>query len=402
LRWTSDVFEHGVTARLTGGAPQANTKVILPGLDLLRAFAIVWVMLYHLDSYGMHFPVLAQHGWMAVDLFFVLSGYLVGGQLLKPYASGAQPQWRTFMIRRAFRVWPAYLAVLALYLALPGFRESDGIAPLWQFLTFTTNLFPDYFLNRAYSHAWSLCVEEHFYLLLPVVVWIMARQPTGRKCVVLMAATLLGGMLLRGWLWQHEVGPYAQVHGGRFDFYLRYVEVIYNPTYNRLDGLLAGVALALVESFRPLWWSRAMRHAPAFLILGMFGVVACTRIDPTSHIGAIALFPMLALSLTCVVVAAISPRSVLGCRAVPGAKTIALVSFSLYLTHKQVYSLIHQHFGDALEGSDITAFVVYNAAALLVAGLLYLAIERPGLMLRDRLLARARRHVATGVTSTIA
>ena len=93
------------------------------------------------------------------------------------------------MLRRALRVLPAYLTVLGVYLAVPGARESEGMAPLWQFLTFSANLFQDYFHNRAYSHAWSLCVEEHFYLLLPAAVWLLARRP-GAKAVALAAVNV--------------------------------------------------------------------------------------------------------------------------------------------------------------------------------------------------------------------
>jgi peptidoglycan/LPS O-acetylase OafA/YrhL len=115
-----------------------------PGLDLLRAVAIGWVMLYHLESYGVSFPALVRYGWMGVDLFFVLSGYLIGWQLLKPYTCGQPPLWGQwwgqwlgqFMPRRALRVLPAYLTVLAVVFAVPGARESEAIAPLWQFLTF--------------------------------------------------------------------------------------------------------------------------------------------------------------------------------------------------------------------------------------------------------------------------
>jgi peptidoglycan/LPS O-acetylase OafA/YrhL len=368
----------------------------LPGLDLLRAAAILWVMLYHLASYGIGMPGFVDHGWMGVDLFFVLSGYLIGGQLLKPYASGERPRWLAFMARRAFRVLPAYYTVLALYFVLPAFGESDRIAPLWQFLTFTTNLFPDYFHYRAFSHTWSLCVEEHFYLFLPPVVWLIARKPGRGRVLVAAVGVLVCGAALRGWLWQHQVAPYANVHDGPFNFLLRYVEVIYNPTYLRLDGLLAGVMLAAVQWFRPRWWSRAMELAPFSLALGLAGMVACMRLDETSYLGALIAFPSVAFSFACMVVGAASPRTWLGRFAVPGARPVALISFSLYLTHKQVYSLVQALLPPAIEQSDILAFAMFNLAALLAAGLLYVLIERPGLMLRDRVLHALpeRVHVA--------
>ena len=69
----------------------------LPGLDFLRALAIVWVMLYHLESYGVRLPgPIIACGWMGVDLFFVLSGYLIGWQLLRPWVLGERPAWRAW------------------------------------------------------------------------------------------------------------------------------------------------------------------------------------------------------------------------------------------------------------------------------------------------------------------
>lgn len=88
--------------------------------------------------------------------------------------------------------------------------------------------------------------------------------------------------------------------------------------------------------------------------------------------------------MACVVIAAVSP---LGRFAVPGARHVAMLSFSLYLTHKQVYHWLQ----DSVE-SNLLAFVVQNCAALAVAALLYVAIERPGLWLRDWLVARWSRN----------
>jgi peptidoglycan/LPS O-acetylase OafA/YrhL len=369
----------------------------LPGLDLLRAVAIVWVMLYHLDSYGLSLPALVRSGWMGVDMFFVLSGYLIGWQLLQPTTCGQPPRWGQFLLRRALRVLPAYLAVLAVYFAVPAARESEGIAPLWQFLTFTVNLFPDYAHYRAYSQVWSLCVEEHFYLLLPPAVWLLARRASAIKIGLVALLVLVGGMVLRGWLWQHEVAPAMQTGGGEHAFLLRYVEVIYNPTYTRLDGLLAGVLLAVVKAFRPAWWSRAMRWALPALVLGLAGVFASTRLDATSFVGSVVGFPLLSASLALVLVAALSQRTWIGRFSVPGARPIAAISFSLYLTHKQVFHWIDHHFGRALEGSDLLAFALYNGAALAVAALLFMTVERPGLRLRERLMASGRSAPRTTV-----
>src|ERR1700735_822949 len=172
----------------------------LPGLDLLRAFAIVWVMLTHGGMFGLigDDTWFAGYGWMGVDLFFALSGFLIAGQLLRPFAQGTRPAWRRFVIRRALRTVPAYLVVLAIYFLFPVVRERPDIRPLWNFLTFTTNLgLP----QGAFSHAWSLCVEEQFYLVFPVALSLIALKPSPRLVFAAIGAVVLFGMALRGSLW---------------------------------------------------------------------------------------------------------------------------------------------------------------------------------------------------------
>ena len=117
----------------------------LPGLDLIRAVAITWVMIYHGSLFGLtsqdHW--LVRFGWMGVDLFFVLSGFLIAGQLLRPWARGATPSYARFFGRRLLRTLPAYLVVVALDLLVPGVRDRADLAPSWQFLTFSENWLVD-------------------------------------------------------------------------------------------------------------------------------------------------------------------------------------------------------------------------------------------------------------------
>ena len=376
-------------AHLAGGASDRA-----PGLDLLRALAIIWVMFYHLLSYGVALPGFVDHGWMGVDLFFVLSGYLIGWPLLRDYAGAAPPSWRRFMLRRAFRVLPAYLVVLALYVALPLVREGSGIAPLWQFLTFTLNLRPDFAKFTTFPHAWSLCVEEQFYLLLPPMLWLLMRRPGIGRTTLAAIAILAAGMALRAWLWQSEVAPLA----GTGAALVRYVEVIYNPTYNRLDGLLAGVVLAAMRGFRPRWWDWAMSQAMLLLLFGVLGLLLALQLfrEPTGYAGAVFGYPMLSVSLALIMAAAASPYTVLGRRAVPGASAIAMISFSLYLTHKAVFHVLHTVVGERLDESNALAFCIYTGTALSTGAMLYIAVERPGLRLRERLPGMLKPQLVTG------
>jgi hypothetical protein len=141
------------------------------------------------------------------------------------------------------RIFPAYLAVVALYFGFASIREASRIQPLWQFLIFTENLFIDYSSDKAFSHVWSLCVEEHFYLLFPVAAWVMLVRPSVGKTSAALSLLVIGGALIRFWIWRHNFASAFEVTTGATRPGYRYFEQLYYPTYTRLDGLLVGVLL---------------------------------------------------------------------------------------------------------------------------------------------------------------
>lgn len=354
-----------------------------PGLDLLRAVAILWVLLFHgwILDLGNPWPALGRQGWMGVDLFFVLSGYLIGSQLLKGYAQGRPPEWAEFYRRRTLRILPVYWAVVALYFLVPQVRESKGIEPAWKFLTFTQNFLIDYRHNETFSHAWSLCVEEHFYLVMPLLVWALLRRPSWRVTAVLAALIVAGGIAARWWVWTHGREPVTGWWApGRF------VELIYYPTYMRLDGLLAGVLLASVRWFRPAWWQWAMERPYRVLAAGVallaFAIWAAK--GRGDFAGTVFGFPLLALGFAVLVAACVSERGLLGRYRVPGAELIATVTFSLYLSHKLTWHVLRTYAPTWVSGGGTQAFIVYALGAFAVGGAFYLLIERPFLRLRDR------------------
>lgn len=350
-----------------------------PGLDLLRAIAILWVLLFHgmTEGLGAPLPALAKLGWMGVDLFFVLSGYLIGSQLFKTYVIGDTPGIGLFYLRRAFRILPTYWVVVALYFIFPVLRESSGMQPCWQFLTFTENFLVDYQHNRTFSHAWSLCVEEHFYLVFPLLIWLLMRRPSWKLTVATCVLVLGGGMLLRAHIWS----TYVSVPHPRG---MPYVELIYYPTYTRLDGLLAGVALASIQWFRSRVWRWAMDNSYLLLGVGLIATAMAIGIARarTSFDASVFGFPLLSLSLALIVAACMSPKNVLGKFRVPGAQAIATVTFSLYLSHKMIWHAVRTFWPESVTTGGTQAFLVYASSAFLFGALLYFAIERSFLQLR--------------------
>lgn len=361
----------------------------LPGLDTLRAVAIVWVMLFHswvVGGLGSQFDWLSRYGWVGVDIFFVLSGFLIGSQVLAPLARGERLDLIDFYRRRAYRILPAFAVVLALYVWVPALRELPGLAPWWQFATFTLNLLIDYNAQPAFSHAWSLCVEEHFYLLFPLLAMALARRCSGKALAGVALLLVLGGIALRAALWLHGMALDPSRNW--------YIEDLYFPTWARLDGLLAGVLLAALKTFRGHVWMRAQAHATAAMWTGLAVMVGAFWLfrDRVALLPNAIGWPLLSAGIGLLVLAAAGPVSALGRWRVPGAGWIAGISYSLYLSHKIAFHLVQVALGDRLHGLAI--FVVYALAALALGSALHVGVERPFLRLRDRRVPRRALPVA--------
>lgn len=348
----------------------------LPGLDVLRAAAIVWVMLFHswiVGGLNASFSLVQTTGWMGVDLFFVLSGYLIGRQLLRPLSRVEPLAFKAFYVRRSYRVLPAYSAVLALYFLLPGFNREGPLAPLWEFLTYTYNLFVDYANEPGFSHVWSLCVEEHFYLAFPFVAWLLTRRPSFALTAGVALSIVAGGMLLRGMLWYHGQE--------------RFLETIYYPTWCRLDGLLAGVLLAALQVYRPSAWTWCQSNANRVLLpLGaaLLAVAVAMGRHQAGHATVTFGYPLGALAFALLVAAGTAPRGFLAKLAVPGVGWLATVSYSLYLIHKATFTWTERYMPAPLADHPFAVFMVYALVALTGGTLLHYVVEAPFLKLRDR------------------
>ena len=369
----------------------------LPGLDLLRAIAIVWVMLFHsyiVGGLGPDFAWLSRYGWAGVDIFFVLSGFLIGTQVLRPLQRGERLAFGGFYARRAWRILPAFAVVLALYVFFPALREAPGLQPWWQFATFTLNLLIDYTHNQAFSHAWSLCVEEHFYLVFPLLAWWLTRWPSTWKCVGVGAGMVALGIVLRSAVWLHD----AVIDPPRNWF----IEDIYYPTWMRLDGLLAGVMLAALRVFRAQAWARWQARSNVVLLGGL--AVSCLAFwlfrERTGLLANALGWPLLSFGFGLLVFAGADRHSLIGRWRVPGTGWLAAVSYSLYLSHKIAFHLVQVTFGAALQGQRALAFATYALAVLLLGAALHYLVERPFLRLRERGKARANPLAPGGETAT--
>jgi peptidoglycan/LPS O-acetylase OafA/YrhL len=180
------------------------------GLDHLRALAIIMVFIYH---YGRLFPhpewtnVMGKFGWTGVDLFFVLSGYLISSQLFSRLHKGREISVKKFYLKRFFRIIPVYLFIVAVYFCFPQVREREALAPIWKYLTFTQNYGLDLRRQGTFSHAWSLCIEEQFYFCLPLIFIGMQRLNLFRKGYRILIGFMIAGIVIRFLSYTHFITP---------------------------------------------------------------------------------------------------------------------------------------------------------------------------------------------------
>jgi peptidoglycan/LPS O-acetylase OafA/YrhL len=212
----------------------------IPQLDAVRGLAVLLVLLHNTDKYpSLHLHLISDNGWMGVDLFFVLSGFLITGILLDTRQS--ERYFRNFYARRCLRIWPLYYsALLFMFVIVPILRPSEAntvfaprSSPWWAYPIFLQNFLVPIptMATGALGVTWSLAVEEQFYLVWPLVVRFCSEAQL-RKIAI---AVICLSPALRFYLSLHHVN-------------------IYSNTFCRLDGLMAGALLALVihsVSFSP-------------------------------------------------------------------------------------------------------------------------------------------------------
>lgn len=361
-----------------------------PGLDTLRALAISLVFMYHymvFVSGKPSFGFLSVIGWAGVDLFFVLSGYLIADQLLRGMVAGHNLSLPAFFARRALRTLPLFWLILAAYWIWGQTLGGKTPPPLWRFLSFTQNI--GLTTGTAFSHAWSLCIEEQFYLLLPLVlvlgVRLRSRFPTlgRRQGWWLLGLLCLLGVSARCYLWakygREDIGD------GR-----AYYTWVYYSTLCRFDEFLPGIALAMLKNLHPELWAKLRRHGWAWLLSG---IAACALMFYISYhyyyiegygygffmtgFG----YSLQAWAFALLVMAALAEKNPLQSWQIPGAAQLALYSYAIYLSHKPLAHVLRNQFKTLSHGE---LMVLITVCCIVVGAALHYLLEAPIMSLRAR------------------
>ena len=354
----------------------------ISGLDTLRAIAIILVLMCHYEIFVSHKPTfgfLGKIGWVGVDLFFLLSGYLISNQIFSSIVNQRDFSLKTFYYRRVLRTLPNYLLVLGIYFLIAAFRENEILQPLWKFLTFTQNV--NLNVGTAFSHAWSLCIEEQFYLIFPVLALLISYTKSRQTGWLIVLGTLVAGIALRSALWIY----YVQDSGS---FVHAYYSKIYYSTWCRLDELVLGVSIGMLKNFDKNRWLRFVEKGNFILIFGLIGSTIAGYLFFQYHFSLLMAaigYPLLAISFAALTIAALSPTCYLHNIKIPGAASLAFWSYAIYLVHKPLMVITNT----MLLKLNVTnpSLVVFIAMLVSVFSgwLLYFCIEAPILRFRDKL-----------------
>lgn len=358
----------------------------LYGLDNLRTVAIAFVFIYHYAGLSNGAPkwlgFITKFGWTGVDLFFVLSGFLISSQLFAQIKKGQPISFKQFFLKRFFRIVPAFLFILGLYFIFPFFRERESLPPLWKFLTFTQNFGLNLKDFGTFSHAWSLCVEEHFYLFLPIILVFLQYGKMINKSYWLLIALFLIGFILR--IYSYNNFYLSNIKEANSSIY--WYQYVYYPTYNRLDGLLAGVAIAGIYIFYQSAWEKISTYGNLSIVLGSIVLTLSYFLcyDQRTFNASVIGFPLVAIGYGLIVIGAISPTSFLYKLNSTLLSLIATLSYAFYLLHKGIIHLTHYFLDNFNLGANVVFFIaILNC--LFFAYLLHLIIEKPFLRLRHKI-----------------
>ncbi len=366
---------------------EVGTQQKFYGLDHLRAFAILFVFLFHyyILSSGKPewLPNVGSFGWTGVDLFFVLSGFLISLQLFTQIKQGQNISYRRFFLKRFFRIIPLFLVTVALYFSLPFFREKESLPPLWKFLTFTQNLALNLKDFGTFSHCWSLCVEEHFYLLLPIILILLQTTKLLKKSYWLVIVLFLFGFVIRIHSFNNLYLPKIENENS----WLYWYKYIYYPTFNRLDGLLVGVSIAGIYQFYPVFWEKLSQYGNLFIVLSLMVLTSAYFLceDQMIFNASVFGFPFIAFGYGFMVVGAISQTSFLYKWKSKVTTFIATLSYAIYLIHKAVIHITHQLLSD-LKIEHNLMLLICISTCVTFSFLLHVTIEKPFMKLRNRIL----------------
>jgi peptidoglycan/LPS O-acetylase OafA/YrhL len=326
-------------------------------LDVLRCVAILLVI-------GRHFPYYhawSKVGWIGVDLFFVLSGFLISGLLFVEYKTHGRIRFWRFVARRGFKIWPSFYLMVGAFVAISFVFHEDNWRSIFASLFFVQNYVPENLLPTIVGHTWSLAVEEHFYIALPLVLIALShnrRKDPFSPIPLIFALTAIVCLALRCFTMAPGDAPWG--------------------TQLRIDSLFAGGTLGYLYHFRRPSFDRLTGNfalpiaAICCLPVAFFKVQS--RIMET--VGLTALYIGFSFLLAWSVVR--TPTNPVAQAFLGPLAKVGFYSYSIYLWHTFIGRTVE------INSRTFGAFWLYVGLCIGVGIILSNAVEQPYLALREK------------------
>ena len=361
----------------------------------MRCLAVLLVIAQHMNTGKVTF------GWAGVDLFFVLSGFLISGLLFTEYKEQGSVNVGRFYLRRGLKLYPSFYVMLAATAVLdPLLGQSHGVSQYLGELFYVQN-----YAGWIWPHTWSLAVEEHFYFLLPLLLMGLAYRYGGsrdpfRAVPWVFAILAVGCLATRLWMVSHMPDTWL------LDWKL--TRPVAAETHVRIDSLFFGVLLGYLYHFRSLEdWVR--RHIGVLMGLAV-PLLAFAFVKTDNRLMLTVGFTVLYLGFGIVLMLALTMRDVLpstlqsGTAGIGSAMAyVGMYSYSIYLWHLPVRVYL------PLAVARITGFhmgprrtdLLYVPLAILAGIAMSKLVEYPILRLRDRVLPSRHAPIKQGVGSNL-
>ena len=373
-----------------------------PALHGLRVLAILSVIQYHVTwiflgeqsvPLDLEFSSASLSVFFGMDLFFLLSGFLIGAILLHSLAQSGTQNIRRFYLRRIFRTFPSYWVVLTLLVLIFPLTEGQLEHLPYEYL-YLTNFMPLLRTEIVMFWGWSLSLEEQFYLAVPLLFFVLHRLPHDRARIGVLLALWALPLGIRLFLF-FRYAPWN-------DFHL--YDALYFRTPTRIDPIVAGILLAIVHvrygeqitRWLETPFHRALLSVPAcaclWLLLapGMFGVehVQFIHVLSWGTITSLMYFPALLLLLHG------GDGWIRRGLSLPYFRHAATVGYGVYLVHIPLIDHVAVPFAHAMMAREVSllivwpvAFVFVTVASFAIGYVMHLIIEKPSMRMRQWLAA---------------
>ena len=338
-------------------------------LDFIRGIAILLVLDFHFAPreaylghasillYPLRFLGVPHFGWAGVDIFFVLSGFLVGGLLIKELLTRGTIASGRFIIRRAFKIWPQYYFFLAVILVLHRHALRSYVGNLLNIQNYT---------GTPLEHTWSLAVEEHFYLLLVALLSLVVMMKMRTRTLAITLAIAAASVTIFRTL--------AVFHG----------EQNYYRTHLRIDALLFGVLLAILYHHRPTIFARLQHPRWLLAMVPSAAIISTHWQSPFARSLGIFAADMAGVALLLLFYRHRPHRSF----AFRAVSVIGFYSYGIYLWHESVLGPVNTMAARIPHVAPVFLAITPWILAISLGVVTTYLIERPSLRFRDRVFPR--------------